>query len=330
MKRNAITNYSNVMSRAKELNILSNEELAASPLYSEYWMAAYELAKNLVSANYSLSQLVRELCCIDSDDLVMDLLCVLVKRYQTQIKSMLNPKTTENGEYHTHNHWNYTTCIFKRLLIDKLKPYEITEKKEFIDEGKKHKLTVAVVKKNEDGTNSKLYYRFSSLSTPISEDDDSLSLEDTLSLDIFPNPEKNVIDGENTRESKVKYYNSLSKLLSKKTYSPAYVYIEDLLCQLNMRNSLSNFLEIYNNFQAKTNTFKFQAKKAFCRAYNADLARLIKFLCNEGISCDEGNLLLERYSADDYDKDFGLLLTPDRLYHTRSSNKKFLRETERK
>lgn len=317
----AIDNYSNVMTKAINSNILTNQALNTSSLCLEYWLASEALAKAIIRMNYSKTALVRELKCWDFDDLVSEFTYVLVKKFQAQIKAMLNPKPDENGITHAHNHNAYTTTIFKNFLNDNLKRYEV--KKKVIDENnKEHYISVNVTTKDANGNDVKAYWSHVYTSTPISDDANSLTLEDTLTSDAYA-PEATVIKRAEESDAKKESFEHLKTMCKMKTYlGPAYVYIEDKLIENCIPCSLESILELFNNIESKSPAFRLAAQRTFVKAYNADLVAFVDFVSDGKISDDRVDFILTNYGKtfNDFGRNFHI--DKEKISHLRDEWKK--------
>lgn len=321
----AIDNYSKVMTKAINSNILTNEALNTSSLWLEYWLASEALAKAIIRMNYARTALVRELKCWDFDDLVSEFTYVLVEKFQTQINAMLHPKPDKNGITHAHNHNAYTTTIFKNFLNDNLKRYEVREKKELllkitkiVDKNNKEHYIFGVTDKDANGNDVKAYWSHVYTSTPISDDENSLTLEDTLTSDAYA-PEAIVIKKAEKKEA----FEHLKKMCKMKTYlGPAYVYIEDKLIENCIPCSLESILEIFNNIESKSPAFQLAAQRAFVRAYNADLVTFVNFVNDGKISDDSVEFILTNYGKTFHDFGRNFHIDKEKIFHLRDEWKK--------
>lgn len=318
----AIEIYSDVMSKAVKANVLTNDDLATSPLCMEYWNAARKLAKAIVSMNFSKTSLVRTLNCWEYDDLVSEFTCVLIKKFQAQIKAMLNPKMDENGVVYAHNHNAYTTTIFCNFLNDSLKRYEVKKKKRVVDNNnKEHHISVNVTNKDANGNDVKVYWNNVYTSTPIKNDDTTLTIGDTLESDVY-NPETMAIADSEELEAKQTSFMTLEKLCKMKTYlGSVYVFIEDKLIESGISCSLESILAIFKNIEEKSPAFQAAAKRSFVRAYNNDLVSFVDSVSENEISDEGVRVILTNYgkSFSDFGRDFHI--DEDKIYHLRNEYK---------
>lgn len=312
------------MKKAINNNILTNEAMRDSLLFSDYWFACYELAKALVKANYPKTEKARDLMSWDYEDLVSEFSIQLERKFETQVKAILNPRVDENGNITEHNFNGYNTAILKKFLIDKIDKYAIKTSKEYIDKNnKKHRITINLKKEDENGQQHNIYWEIDSMSRSIS-DDDSLTLGDTLESNTFY-PEDSAIAMADKIESKAKSFEYLRKMCKMKAYlGCVYVYIEDKLIENYIPCSLESMLLIFKNIEKKSPAFQATAKKAFIRAYNNDLVSFVDFISENAISDDAENFIFTHYakSFNDFGRVFNI--DEDTIYHRRDEYKRAL------
>lgn len=316
-----INTYSYIMNEAIKSNTLTNDELKNSPLYSEYWLACAELSRAIVRMNYSKTELVRSFKGWDFEDVCAEFTMVLVRKFQVQIKAMLNPKPDKNGVIHAHNHNAYTTTIFSNWIYDLIKPLEIKRKQRVVDtDNKEHYRYQNVTYKDVNGNKAKTYYSIMSLSTPIT-DDNSLTIEDTLEDNTY-NPETAAVAKSDEIAYKRESFEQLKKLCKVKTYlGCVYFYIEDKLIENSLPSSLESVLAIFNNIESKSPAFQLAAQRAFVHAYNNDLVKFLDSISEKNISDEEVDFILTHYGKTFEDFGRGFRIDEDTLYHRRHEYK---------
>lgn len=317
-----ITNFSNVMTTAINNNILTNEAMKNSFLFTDFWLACRGLAKALLKANFDRTAKVRKLKSWDFEDVVSEFSMHVEKKFETQVSAILSPKTDKNGNIIEHNFNGYNTTMLINFLNDNIGDYAIKKIEEYVDENnKKHYRTVNVKIFDNNGIAHNIYWDFDSLSHPIS-DDGALTLGDTLTSDTY-NPEASAITKSDELAAKKESFDHLEKLCKMKTYlGSVYVYIEDKLIENCIPSSLESILEIFSNIEAKSPAFQLAAQRAFVHAYNNDLVKFIDFLSEKNISNDAVNFILTNYAKTFEDFGRGFHIDEDTIYHRRDEYKK--------
>ena len=324
MEMKEVINFADVMANAIENNILTNTALKENSLYNEYWLACHDLAKALVRANYPKTEMTRHFMSWDYEDVVSELSILLVAKFETQIKAILNPKVDNNGNYKKHNFGAYTAAILSNLLIDRADVYARKKTVKYVDaNGKMHRKTVNVKKTDENGKKHNVYWNFDSMSRPIS-DDGSLTLGDTLPSNAY-NPEDLAIAKSEEMIRNAETFDHLKKMCKMKTYlGCVYVYIEDYLIQSSIPCSLDAMLMIFNNIESKSPAYQAAAKKALVRAYNHDLVSFVNLISENEINDEGTNFIFTNYAKafSDFGRDFHV--DDDSIYHRRDEYKKTL------
>lgn len=160
---NTIDKYSNVLERAIHSNVLTNEDIKKTNLYSEYWLVCQELSNLIVRYRYGFTELARTLCNLDYEDIVSEFTIILTRKFEAQVRAILNPRVDKYGNVIKHSHMAYVSSIFTRYILDILKMYEVRPIKE------------------EKTDTPKKYWSNTSSSSPISDEDDSITILDFLS-----------------------------------------------------------------------------------------------------------------------------------------------------
>lgn len=324
---NVFEQYDEIMLKAIETKLFTNDDLAANPLNVEFWIAAEKLARCIVSKNYSKTELIRTLNCWNYEDLISEFTLMLVRKFQTQIYRMLHPKPDKNGITHPHNHYAYTKRMFDNFIDDNLKRYEVKIKQIVMDANqKKHNVSVNVTTKGANGNDVKLYISKVSTATPITADG-SLTLGDTLPSDTY-NPELLAIKKNDEISARNETFEIFKKMFHKKKYlGSLYIYIADRLMMNGISCSLKSILEIFSEVDPKLPASHLAAQKALIKAYNSDLDRFIMFFNNNKISNDNSMSMYYAHSIEDFGRDFSI--NKGKISHLRGEYKSTIRKITR-
>lgn len=319
-----ITNFSNIMTIAINNNILTNESMKNSDLFTIFWLACRDLSKAIVKANFAKTEKARKLMAWDYEDVVSEFSLLIERKFETQVKAILNAKMDGNARTKKHSFYGYATTMLLNFLNDVIERYAIKIKEDYVDENKqKHHRTVNAKTVDRLGVAHNIYWNFESMSRPIS-DDGTLTLGDTLVSDTY-DPEATAIAKYYEISRKKEYFECLKKICAMKSYlGCAYVYIEDKLTEDSIPCSLKSVLEIFDKIEYKSPLFQLAAQKAFVRAYNNDLVKFVDSISENNISDEAVEFIFTHYAKTF--EDFGRVnhIDADTIYHRRNEYKKAL------
>ena len=175
MKNDAVNKYGELIDSIIKDNIYTFDSLKSSPYYNDFFICSQDIAVEITNIKKHTAQTAKAFMAWDDCDLVSEMRDKIINSFETQVK-----KTLEKGK--SHNHLNYLLTIFDNNIVkDSLKKFEVRKRVEFIDEsGNRKKKTEPITTTDKDGINHKLYHKIEYLSTPITNNDDSLTLGDTI------------------------------------------------------------------------------------------------------------------------------------------------------
>ncbi len=318
----SLLGYIQIVNKAIENNILTNDSLAHSAFAEDYWIICHELAQTIVFYNYTNICASFKSISWDCHDITMEFTILLHKGFQSYVNASLHPKKDENGKIKPFSPSGYINKSFTYFVCQCFRKNVVKVKRHVKNDtnNKKKLITDIITIINEDGIKAKTYYKFISIYSPIS-DDESLTLGDTIASEQYNTEAEallNVIEAEN----KANIYKKLKMLFSQKYYSQAYIFIQDTLDEYGYECSIDNMLELFRNYSDMTPFEQQAAKKAFVDAYNNDMLTMLSFLQKE---CDPNidTKLIYDHIADNFEE-FGrdFKISKQKFYSLRSNYKK--------
>ena len=220
-----------LMTAAINDNIFTKDQFLTYEYHADIWLEIYQLCTLIVNKKYHSISNITRLTGYEKNDYINDLACHLVKQYEKLV-------TDVNNNRDSFNYYGYFDTCFSNYTRDLLKK----EKKPVVvaDNKLKNKLRPVTVK-DEYGNDKKLYYTFTSSSTPLSDETASATIEDTLVSNEL-NPEEKYLLKEALIETPEKLYKIFKKVAKHKNKL-------SLLSVINLINQLEeegNLNEIYN------------------------------------------------------------------------------------
>lgn len=312
-----INKFASVMTKAINDNVVTKDDMFNSPYISSFWIATNNLAAFIVNNNYSKGKKLCKANSWDKEDLINELMLVIINKYGTQAKAIMNPQVDENGSVEEHNYNAYNTKIYNNYVNSELRRLGITDKKKNTPKGS--------------------YQDNLSIYMPITEKRDGPTLGDTIGCtDYSISPERTILIDElasevvekrksdyNNRLSR--YYSNFKHLANKKYLAQAWWYMEEMMeSEKGITSSLTVIHALYDNLENKTPGFQDAARKMLYKIYNRDLEAFVRYV-NKGTLTEDDLEFIHKHTAkgiENFGKDFKL--GKANFYRLKSRNKKEL------
>lgn len=267
----------NVVEKLIKMEVTEKSALEKCELYNEVWEATYNSFYSIVLSRYSASMSnINELTGFDEHDYAMDLtISLLVGKKSDRFNSFMRMVSACYEDNKTFNYVRYFNNMLTHYICDLLYPYALKEKVSYKGaDGKMHHRSLPVQITDENGDSKRLYIKSISTSTSISDEDESLTLEDTLKSNCAT-PEEIYINDEEYETKNRDSSNRLSEVLKLVTNKH-----KNKLCLLALVNIIND------NEDSMRQKIFYTTKKSLegiVELHNHEVDKLI----NKGISVDE-------------------------------------------